>query len=299
MRHLRRHVHRAEPAGVDDDHRLRRRVRPVHHADSGDGDRGHHRGFTAVPQFHATTASVQAGDTISGQVVFTNSTGAARSVRLGLTVSGSGVTATLVSPAGPIRVPTGAPPSIPFTIAIDKDSATGPAVIVITAIDAATGQAYASVRLGFTVTRPPGFVTKWRWDFVALDIMLLLIIVGLLTLRARRRRKKSVSDLTAILRRDDFSLGTLQAPHEWSDVFIFVIRDESSFAPRLDWPCWECLPTRSGDPAAIRSGCRLRPATSTTSLSVAPGSGSNTMALSWPSATYAHAGPASLREAPG
>jgi len=191
--------------------------------------------FTAVPQFYVTAASVQAGKTITGRVVFTNSTGATRNVRLRLTAERTGTT--LVSPTGPIRVPTGDPPNVPFTVAIGKDSPTGPAEIIIAAIDAATGQVYASVPLQLTVIQPPGFLAKWRWIIIALLILLTLIIVGLLTLRAHRRRNESVSDLTAILRRDGNQLGApLKAPRKWSNVFLFIIRDEGSFAPRLDWP---------------------------------------------------------------
>ncbi len=79
--------------------------------------------FTAVPQFPQLT-SVQVGDTITGTVIFTNTTGTARQVRLMLLPSG--VDASLTSPAEPITVATGHPPSVPFTVAISAGSRPAP-----------------------------------------------------------------------------------------------------------------------------------------------------------------------------
>lgn len=191
--------------------------------------------FTAVPQFPLVT-SVQAGDTVTGKVIFTNASGTARQVRLVLTASGAD--ATLISPTGPITVAPGNPPSIPFTVAVGKDSPAGTAELVMQAVDATSGQLYdSSAPLQFTVTKPPGFLAKYLWDIVGAVVVIALIVAFLLWRRTRRRARVNVQDLIATLRRGGEQKGRdLQAGQKWSEVFSFVIREDDTPDPHLAYP---------------------------------------------------------------
>jgi hypothetical protein len=87
------------------------------------------------------------------------------------------------------------------------------------------------------ITTPPPWYIKYLGLIIGVIIAILLIIAGLLALRAHRRYLKGVNDLTAILRRDGTELGApLRAPQKWSDIFTFIIHDEGGRDPRLDWP---------------------------------------------------------------
>jgi len=191
--------------------------------------------FTAVPQF-ALVTSVQVGNTVTGNVIFTNTTGTARQVRLVLIPSG--VNATLTSPTGPITVAPGHPPRVPFTVAVNQDSQVGSAELVMQAVDAASGQLYdSSAPLQFTVTKPPGFLAKYLWDIIGALILIALIAAFLLWRRARHRARINVQDLVATLRRGGEQKGRdLAAEQKWSEVFSFVIRDDDTPDPHLAYP---------------------------------------------------------------
>jgi hypothetical protein len=190
-------------------------------------------GFTATPAFNVAT-TVQDGGSLAGQVIFTNQTGAARQVKL---VLDSATGTASISPSGAFPVPAGNPPSVPFTVTVDRNAPTGPAWFRVSVVDATTGQVYNEVTQNVTVKKPPGFLAQWLLPIIGLLVLLALIIAGLLALRARRRWRKNVADLTAILRRDGHELGApLRAPQKWSDTFTFIIHDEGGPDPRLDWP---------------------------------------------------------------
>ena len=191
------------------------------------------QGFAATPQFTGP-ASVQAGGTITGQVIFTNQTGTPRQVRLVLNVSGA--TATLTSPSGPVTVAPGSPPSVPFTVAISKDSPTGVAFVRVEAVDAASGQPYNTAAQQFTVTKPPGFLAKYKWDITGLIIAAVLAILAGLWRRKAVRDARNMQDLIAVLRRDGTETSSLRAPGKWSDSFRFIIRDPAGGTPQLDRP---------------------------------------------------------------
>jgi hypothetical protein len=192
-------------------------------------------GFTASVLLPVVT-SVQAGGSITGHVVFTNQTGAARQVRLALNTSGAN--ASITSPAGPITAPSGNPPSIPFTISFDKDSPPGSAWLQVQVTDAANPSlVYNQTTLNVTVTKPPGFLAKYLWDIIGIIALVILAILAVLWRRAVIRSRKDVRGLIAVLSRDGEQMGReLTAPNRWSDVFRFIIRDEAEPNPRLDYP---------------------------------------------------------------
>ncbi len=192
-------------------------------------------GFTASIQYPVAT-SVQAGSDITGRVVFANQTGAARHVRLQLTTSGADTQ--LTSPVGTITVPSGNPPSIPFTIGFAKDSPIGSAWLQMKVVDAANPAiVYTAATLNTTVTKPPGFFAKYLWDIIGIILLILLIAAFVLWRRAVHRSRIDVRGLVAILRRNGEQLGAeLRAPSRWSDSFRFVIRDETEPTARLDYP---------------------------------------------------------------
>lgn len=194
------------------------------------------RGFNATPHFLGAT-SVQAGGSISGSVDFTNTTGAAKSVLLKLTASGTNAT---ISPVTPISVPStssGNPPSVPFTVTLDKSAPAGTAGLEVEAVDANSGQVYNTATDVVTVTKPPGFLAKYKWDLLGLLLLIILLILALLWRRQVVRDRKNVRGLVAMLRLNGMPAGQdLAAGEKYSEVFPFIIRDEASPAPRLDHP---------------------------------------------------------------
>jgi hypothetical protein len=192
------------------------------------------QGFTATPGFSGQR-SVQVGGTVGGHVVFTNQTGSARQVRLVLSVSGA--KAVLTSPGSPITVLSGSPPSVPFTVRVDRDSPTGTALFQVHAVNAATGQPYNTAEQYFSVTKPPGFFAQHKWEI--LGLLALLIAAALAWFASWRisRGRRDVRHLVAMLRRAGTPMGRdLEPERKWSETFPFVIRDEASGDPRLDHP---------------------------------------------------------------
>lgn len=198
---------------------------------------GNPTGFQATVRFPAV-ASVRAGSSIQGQLVFTNTTGAARTVRVALgTVSNAA--AVLTSPGGPVSVRSGSPPAVPFTISVAGNSPPGSAWLTVTVTDAGNPRAvYADSPFNFTVTRPPGFWAKYHWWIIIAVIAVIAIIAALLLARARRRYVKDVRPLRATISRDGVPLGgkELRPLGKWSDTFRIVIRDEGNEYARLELP---------------------------------------------------------------
>jgi hypothetical protein len=191
------------------------------------------RGFNATPHFSGAT-SVQVGNSISGSVDFTNQTGTAKRVLLKLTASGTNAT---ISPGTPIPVPSGNPPSVPFTVTIDKSASAGSAGLVVQAVDADTGQPYNSATTTVQVTTPPGFVAKYKWEIIGIIVAILLALLGTFAAWKINRNRKDVRSLVVTLRRGGVPRGRdLEAEDKWSETFPFIIRDETSSAPRLDHP---------------------------------------------------------------
>jgi hypothetical protein len=188
--------------------------------------------FTATPGFGGQS-SVQAGGTINGSVVFTNAGGTARQVRLVANVSGG--TGTLTSPTGPITVSGTSPPSVPFTISIDKSSQTGTAFVTVQAVDASTGQVLNTAAQDFSITKPPGFLAKYWWALLALLILIILAVLAALWRRAVMRDRKNVRGLEVTLRSGGEQKGKLEAPQDvrYSEAFQFLIKDEATPHPYL------------------------------------------------------------------
>jgi von Willebrand factor type A domain-containing protein len=192
-------------------------------------------GFTATVVFPVVT-SVQAGSSITGHIVFTNQTGPAKQVRLQLSTSGTN--ASITSPNGSVTVPSGNPPSVPFTVSFNSDSPAGSAWLEVKAVDAAnSGTVYNDATLNLTVTKPPGFLAKYLWDIIGLIALIILAVLAALWRRSVIRARKDVRGLIVTLRRNGDQQGAeLKAPNRWSDVFRFVIKDESEPDARLDFP---------------------------------------------------------------
>lgn len=194
----------------------------------------------AIPAFTASVAfpvvtSVQVGGSITGHIIFSNRTGAARRVRL--TLAASGAVASITSPSGPVTAPSPNPPSVPFTVRIGQHSPPRPAVLLVKVVDAATGQVYNAQTLNITVTTPPGFFARYKWIIGGVIAAIILIILAILWRRRVIRQRKDVRGLIATLRRDGQQLGKeFPAPGRWSDVFRFIIRDEAEPTARLDFP---------------------------------------------------------------
>lgn len=191
--------------------------------------------FQSTIQF-PVTSSVQVGQSIQGDVLFTNKTGAARPVRL--TLSTSHAYATITSPGGTVQVPSGNPPATPFAITFAGNSPQGPAWIEVKVVDPAhPSTVYGAGTLEVTVTRPPGFLSKYRWEIIGVAILLLLAVLLLLWRRRARLRAADVRGLYAIIRRNGERVGAeLKAPGKRAETFRFVIRDEGEPTERLDYP---------------------------------------------------------------
>jgi hypothetical protein len=194
------------------------------------------KGFNATPHFSGAT-SVQAGGSVSGSVDFTNQTGTPRRVLLKLTASGTKAT---ISPGTPVPVPSAAsgnPPSVPFTVTIDKSARAGAAGLEVQAVDADTGQPYNTAADEITVTTPPGFLARYKWEILGILALILLAILGAIAAWKVNRDRKDVRSLVATLRRGGVQLGRDLEPEDtWAETFPFIIRDETSPSPRLDHP---------------------------------------------------------------
>jgi von Willebrand factor type A domain len=195
------------------------------------------QGFNATPRFTGGT-SVQAGGTIAGQVVLTNTTGSARRVKLVPSVSGApSVTVSLTSPSGAFQVPSGSPPSQAFMITVGKNSQTGAALVQVAAVDVETGQVLNTAQQEFTITKPPGFLEKYKWILFGIAAAIIVALLGWLVAWKRSRDRRDVRHLLAILRRGGAPAGRdLQAGGKWAEVFPFTIHDEASDSPWLDHP---------------------------------------------------------------
>jgi hypothetical protein len=189
--------------------------------------------FQSTVQFPATS-SLRAGQSIQGDVVFANRTGALRAVRLSLSVSHA--YATMTSPSGAVPVPSGNPPPTPFTITFARNSPLGPARLEVTVVDSANpGTAYSVGALTVTVNSPPAFYASYRW--VIIGVALILGILLALWWRRARRAAADVRSLYAILHRNGERMGAeLKAPGKSAGTFRFVIRDEDEPTARLDYP---------------------------------------------------------------
>jgi hypothetical protein len=193
------------------------------------------QGFTATPGFGGQR-SVQDGGTVNGQVVFTNQTGSSRQVRLVL-VNQSSAHATLTSPGGPVTVASGQPPAVPFTISVAPDSPPGAALLQVQAVDAATGQVYNTAEQYFTVTKPPSWLDRYWWVIVVIVVVIILAFLAWLAAWLARRNRRDVRHLVVTLRRPGTPAGGgLEYEGKWAEAFPFIIRDETSAAPRLDHP---------------------------------------------------------------
>ena len=195
------------------------------------------------PLFQSTvqlpvTSSVLAGQSIRGDVLFANGTGAVRTVRLSLSVSHA--YATITSPSGAIQVPSGNPAPTPFTITFARNSPLGPARLEVRVVDPANpSTAYSVGALTVTVNSPPGFYARYLWVVIGAIVGVVLILSTLLAFRRRRARRAAtdVSGLYAIIRRNGERVGAeLKAPSKWAETFRFVIRDEGEPTARLDYP---------------------------------------------------------------
>lgn len=191
--------------------------------------------FQSTVQF-PVTVSVRAGQSIQGQVLFANKTGAAHTVRLSLAVSHA--YATITSPGGAIQVPSGNPPATPFTITFAGNSPLGPAWLEVKVVDAANpSTAYSEGTLEVTVTPRPGIWDQYHWEIIGGVIFLLLLLLLALLRRHARRNAADVRGLYAIIRRNGEQVGTeLKAPSKRAATFRFVIRDEGEPTARLDYP---------------------------------------------------------------
>ena len=131
----------------------------------------------------------------------------------------------------------GNPPSVPFTVTIGKSSPGWPAGLVVQAVDADTGQVYNTATDEITVTTPPGFFAKYRWEIIGVIALIVLALLAAFASWKISRNRRDVRGLVATLRRGGVQAGRELEPEEkWAETFPFIIRDETSPAPRLDHP---------------------------------------------------------------
>ena len=188
--------------------------------------------FLATPHFPGAT-SVGAGGTLAGSVNFTNQTGSAKQVLLKLTASG---TTASISPSTPVTVPSGSPPSVPFTVSIDKSAHAGLASLELQVVDASTGQVYNTAPDEIQVTTPPPWYVRYRWLIILVIVLLVAAIAVALVARKIRRDRKNVRGLAVTLLRGGQQGRELEAPDtKYAEVFSFIIRDPAT-SPRLDYP---------------------------------------------------------------
>jgi len=155
-----------------------------------------------------------------------------------LKLTADGTTAS-ISPSTPITVPSqasGSPPSVPFTVSIDKSAQAGLASLELQVVDASTGQVYNTVADEIQVTTPPPWYLRYLWLLILVLVLLLAAVAAALVARKISRDRKNVRGLAVTLRRGGMQGRELEAPDDgYAEVFPFIIRDAAT-SPRLDHP---------------------------------------------------------------
>ena len=156
------------------------------------------------PLFQSTvqlpvTSSVLAGQSIRGDVLFANRTGAVRTVRLSLSVSHA--YATITSPSGAIQVHPATRQPTPFTITFARNSPLGPARLKVRVVDSANpSTAYSVGALTVTVNSPPGLLRPlplgghWRNRRRRSLILGTLLLSAAARASRRHRRERPLRD---------------------------------------------------------------------------------------------------------
>jgi von Willebrand factor type A domain len=186
----------------------------------------------ATVQFTQAGSSVLPGQSVHGQIVFTNQTGSARKVRL--TLSASPAYATVSSPAGAIDVPSGSS-AAGFSIVIARNSPRGSALLRASVVAAGhPGTVDGNGVLTITVVSPPGLLTRYGPWIAAGLAVLLIMVLAVLSRRRRKREETDVRGLSAGLWHDDGSpaCAELKPRGGQADTFRFVIREDGP-QPRL------------------------------------------------------------------
>jgi hypothetical protein len=182
----------------------------------------------------SAAASVQAGKTVPGRILFQNQTG--QDHRVLLTLNAAHALATITTPTGVINVPSGNSQTS-FAITFAGKSPRGAASVVLRVADAADpSTTYGSGQLLITVVSPPSVIGKYRWHILGALLLLVLLALAAYARRRGRRAAADVHDLFAMLRggSEGATVSQLKAPSRWSDTFRFVIREEEGRSPRLD-----------------------------------------------------------------
>jgi hypothetical protein len=169
-------------------------------------------------------ATVQAGQSLTGTVVFSNGTGAAHQVRLLLNVSHADAT---ITPPGAIDVPQGSPSASSFGISFPASSPLGPAWVQVEVVDAGNpAVVYGAETRQLTVTSPPGILASYGWPAAIALLVLIAIAVAIWAWRRARRDGRSARGLQVQVRRGDYPpMPPLKAPDRAERDFRFVIRD--------------------------------------------------------------------------
>jgi TIR domain/von Willebrand factor type A domain len=143
-------------------------------------------------------SSVAAGQSIQGQIAFSNQTGKARQVELTLTAAPA--VATLRAPQGTVKVPPGTS-EISFTITLDGASLRGPSFIEVEVIDPSNPNVvYIDRQLLIVVVSPHNPI----WPYLLILGLLILLVIAL-TYRWRYRVFSAVAPTRIFIsyRRDD------------------------------------------------------------------------------------------------
>jgi hypothetical protein len=180
-------------------------------------------------------SSVVVGGTISGYVLWNNS-GQAKPAALVLTTQHA--LAALTAPSAAFAVGSGTSRT-DFTISLNSGSPLGPASLQLKAVDpAAPATMYGESQLLITVVTPPGILAKYRWEIIAVLILLLLAVLAAYWRRHVRRMAADVRGLSVVLAGGRGLSAPLRAPSRgWADTFRFAIRNEDEpDQRRLDNP---------------------------------------------------------------
>jgi hypothetical protein len=135
-------------------------------------------GFQATVQY-PILASVGAGSSIHGSIVFANTTGAARTVQV--TVGDvSNAIVRLTRPNRSVTVRSGRPAPVPFTIYFARNSPIGSAGLTVDVTSAANPRLVYADGPSFSimVTKPPGLIARYRWLIIGGVILIILLITA-------------------------------------------------------------------------------------------------------------------------
>ena len=182
------------------------------------------REVTATLTQQAT--SVQAGATLPVLLQLDNESGIAHDLTVTLAGTPSGVTVS--EPTVPLSSASGTRAPVDIVLTIPESAPAGPIGGTISVTDSGTDAKYASIFLTARITLPPSLIERFRWLFIAVAVVVVLIVLGTWRLLAARRMRDSIQDIAIVLYNEHGEeTERLHAPSGHPNRFKFTLRRDT------------------------------------------------------------------------